>query len=158
MCAPESGEAAGESLTSEHPVTPMRTPTFAESFCAQHRIAPEQFVQAVFKAALYRRARVFAPILHFFSHDYFAADFDLIYGVEHLRRVRDFTAEAERFNEHPGNRGWLRRRLCLRVSTKRLKALIRETLAHSAVRSGATASPFEPTPSNEESRMSLASS
>jgi hypothetical protein len=44
------------------------------------------------------------------------------------------------------------------VSTKRLKALIRETLAHSAVRPGATASPFESAPANEESRMSLASS
>jgi hypothetical protein len=136
----------------------MSTPTFAESFCAQHRISPEQFAQAVFKEALYRRARVFAPVLHFFSHDYFAADFDLIYGVEHLRRVRDFTAEAERFNEHPGNRGWLRRRLCLRVSTKRLKTLIRETLAHSAARSAATASPFASAASDEESRLSLVGS
>ncbi|MBW8781070.1 MAG: hypothetical protein JF599_04175 [Verrucomicrobia bacterium] len=136
----------------------MSTPTFAESFCAQHRIAPEQFVQAVFKKALYRRARVFAPALRFFNHDYFAADFDLIYGVEHLRRVRDFTAEAERFNEHPGNRGWLRRRLCLRVSTKRLKALMRETLAHSTVRPAVTASPFESADSDEESRLSLVGS
>lgn len=60
--------------------------------------------------------------------NYFAADFDLIYGVENLRRVRDFVTEAERFSGHPANRGWLRRAFCLRVSTSRLKALIRETL------------------------------
>jgi hypothetical protein len=52
----------------------------------------------------------------------------LIYGVEHLRKMRDFKTEAERFNEHPGNRGCLRRQLRIRISTNRLKRLIRTTL------------------------------
>ncbi|MBC8041183.1 MAG: hypothetical protein H7Y06_11620 [Opitutaceae bacterium] len=62
--------------------------------------------------------------------NHFAADFDLIYGVERLTRMRDFAAEVERFNEHPANRGWLRRSMLMRASTSRLRALIRETLPH----------------------------
>ncbi|MET0263846.1 MAG: hypothetical protein ABW223_13160 [Rariglobus sp.] len=78
--------------------------------------------------ALYPRTLPVKWLLPLLNRDHFTADFDLIYGVEHLRRLRDFTTEAERFNEHPSNRGWLRRRLGLRVSTSRMKALIRETL------------------------------
>lgn len=104
------------------------TPTFAESFCAQKQIAPEQFAREVFGRSLYRRALWLKWLLPLLKKNYFTADFDLIYGVERLRRLRDFATEAERFNEHPANRGWLRRTLCLRVSTKRLRALIRDTL------------------------------
>lgn len=88
------------------------------------------------------------PILR---HNHFAADFDLIYGVERLRRLREYAAEVERFNEHPANRGWLRRSMQMRVSTTRLRALIRETLPHlsgggrvdePASRGSETAAPF----------------
>jgi hypothetical protein len=82
--------------------------------------------------------------------NYFAADFDLIYGVENLRRLRDFKTEVARFNEHPANRGLLRRTFCFRVSTCRLKELIRETLpaktrehVRDAVDEPGSAVPFE---------------
>ncbi|MDF3057708.1 MAG: hypothetical protein K0R17_1923 [Rariglobus sp.] len=106
----------------------MSNPTFAECFCAKNNLPPEKFARAVFRQTLYRRTHLVRWLLPLINQNYFAADFDLIYGVEHLRRLRDFVAEAERFNEHPANRGWLRRTFCLRVSTCRLKALIRETL------------------------------
>ena len=108
-------------------------PTFAESFCALHKIPPENFAQAVFRRSLYRRTLVFTVFLQFFRHDYFAADFDLIHGVEHLRKMREFNAEIDRFNQHPSNRGWLRRRLRLRVSTHRLRLLIKTTLRLPAI-------------------------
>lgn len=104
------------------------TPTFGESFCALHGIPPEKFARTIFRRALYRRTLLFTWLLQFLKQDYFSADFDLIYGVERLRRLRDFKLEASQYNEHPANRGWLRRRLRLRVSTHRLKALIKETL------------------------------
>jgi len=125
----------------------MSSPTFSERFCAQNGIEPEEFARMVFKRALYRRAWPFAGLLRFLSPNYFAADFDLIYGVAQLRRMREFMTEAERFNEHPANRGWLHRRLRLRVSTNRLKQLIKETLAVPPTEKGAgggTAVPFEP--------------
>lgn len=128
----------------------MSSPTFGECFCAKHNIPRSEYARAVLARALYRRTRPFKWLLPLFTRDYFAADFDLIYGVEHLRRVRDFVPEAERFNEHPANRGWLRRTLCLRVSTARLKALIRETLPPKVAAGGSgqpeeggTAMPFD---------------
>lgn len=117
----------------------MSNPTFAECYCVKHNIAPEEFARAIFNRALYRRALLVKWLLPLLHQGYFAADFDLIYGVERLRRVRDFATEAERFNEHPANRGFLRRTLCLRVSTNRLRALIRETLPRSAA--GASSGP-----------------
>ncbi len=123
------------------------TPTFAESFCAQHGIQREQFVRIVFKQVLYPRTLLLTGFLQFLKCDYFAPDFDLIYGVEHLRRMREFKIEASRFNEHPANRGWLRRRLRLRVSTHLLQALIKETLPSSIRQEekiGVVSVPFNP--------------
>ncbi len=110
----------------------MRNLTFAECFCAKNNIPPEKFAHVVFNRVLYRRTHLFKWLLPVFQPNYFSADFDLILGVQHLRRMRDFVAEAERFNAHPANHGWLRRAFCLRVSTSRLKALIRETLPRKA--------------------------
>lgn len=106
----------------------MSNPTFAECFCAKYNVPREKYARAVFRKALYRRTHFFRWLLPLIDRSYYAADFDLIYGVEHLRRLRDFKTEAERFNEHPANRGLLRRTFCLRVSSCRLKELIRETL------------------------------
>lgn len=110
----------------------MSSPTFAECFCAKHNIPREEFARFVFNRVLYRRTHVVKWLLPLLDHNYFAADFDLIYSVESLRRNRDFALEVQRFNEHPANRGWLRRTMCLRVSTARLKRLVRETLPRAA--------------------------
>ncbi|HEY8933206.1 MAG TPA: hypothetical protein VIM44_07845 [Rariglobus sp.] len=110
----------------------MSNPTFAEIYCLKHNLPPEAFARSIFNRALYRRTLLVKWLLPLLHHGYFSADFDLIYGVERLRRMRDFATEAERFNEHPANRGFLRRTLGLRVSTTRLRALIRETLPRSA--------------------------
>lgn len=130
----------------------MSNPTFAECYCLKHNIPPEEFARTIFNRALYRRALIIKWLLPLLHRGYFAADFDLIYGVERLRRMRDFATEAERFNEHPANRGFLRRTLCLRVSTNRLRALIRETLPRSAAHTNPpmqakanSATPFEMT-------------
>lgn len=129
----------------------MSSLTFGECFCQKNNIPPEQFARAVMCRVLYRRTLAVRWLLPLLSRNYFSADFDLIYGVERLRRLRDFAAEAERFNEHPANRGWLRRTLRLRVSTTRLRSLIRETLPRGAGGSrsgllpgaGESATPFE---------------
>lgn len=128
----------------------MSNPTFSECFCARYNIPPEQFAREVFRMCIYRRTRLFKWLLPLINQNHFAADFDLIYGVERLTRMRDFVTEAERFNEHPANRGFLRRKLCLRVSTTRLKALIKETLPRKAAGASAdlsvekgSSTPFE---------------
>jgi hypothetical protein len=132
----------------------MSSPTFEESFCEQHGIERERFARVVFKQVLYRRARAVGWLFSIFNGDYFSADYELINAVAHLRRLREFTHEADRFNYHPANRGWFRRKLCIRVSTNRLRLLIKATLPHSSVvpnDSGAgTAIPFESEPAPKE--------
>lgn len=124
-------------------------PTFAECFCAKHNIPREKFARAVFNRSLYKRTHLIKWWLPLLNPNYFAADFDLIYGVENLRRTRDFVLEAERFNAHPANHGWMRRTFCFSVSTSRLKAVIRETLPRSSKKTDHDASddgtmmPFE---------------
>lgn len=110
----------------------MNSPTFADCFCAKNNIPREEFARSVFNRSLYRRTHFIKWLLPLIDHNYFAADFDLIYSVESLKRKRDFTLESQRFNEHPANRGWLRRTFCLRVSTARLKRLVRETMPRSS--------------------------
>jgi hypothetical protein len=129
----------------------MKNATFAECFCAKYNIPPENYTRAVFNRALYKRTHLFRWLLRVVDLHYFAADYDLILGVAQACRMSDFVAEAERFNNHPANHGWLRRTFCLRVSTNRLKALMRETLpqkvrhvrSRSTVRENTSATPFE---------------
>jgi len=109
----------------------MSSPKFADCFCAKNNIPREDYARAVFNRALYRRTHLVKWLLPLLHTNYFTADYDMIYAVESLSRRRDFTMEAHRFNEHPANRGWLRRTLCLRISTARLKDIIRETLPRS---------------------------
>ena len=124
----------------------MVSPTFEECYCAEHGITPAQYGQKVFKQALYRRALPVAWLLSWTNHNHFTADHDLIKAVAHLRRLRDFSNEAENFRQHPYNRGWLRWRLGMRVSTNRLRSIIKTTFqranipASEALPQGATPS------------------
>ncbi len=132
----------------------MSISTFEESFCEQHGLERERFARVVFKQVLYRRARAVAWLFAIFNGDYFAADYELINAVSQLSRLREFNHEAERFNYHPGNRGWFRRKLCIRISTNRLRQLIKATLPPSSVipneMDAGTAIPFESAPVPKE--------
>jgi len=107
--------------------------TFADHFCAQHQIPLEQYESEVFKRVLYRRARPFVWLFVLMDRNHFTADHDLIKAVAHLTRLRAFAVEAERFRDHPYNRGMLRWQLCMRISTARLRALIKKTFLAAGV-------------------------
>jgi len=137
----------------------MRNPTFAECFCEKYDIPREKYARAVFNRVLYRRTHLFKWLIPWFMPNYFTADFDLIYGVENLRRLREYIPEVDRFNDHIANHGWLRRAFCLRVSTGRLKRLIRETMSDRSPggtnpglpdEEGASTAPFEASASKKD--------
>ena len=106
-------------------------PTFAEKFCAQRHIAPEKFEAAVLRLALHAPARVLRPFLALFP-DYFSADRDFVSGVGRISQVNDFDLEAQDFAHHPSNHGVLRQGLRLRVSTRKLRRLVRSTMINGA--------------------------
>ena len=100
---------------------------FAEKFCAQHNLAPEKFESEVFRRALHNRARLLWPLLALIP-GYFAADREFVRGVGRISRLREFEGEAIDFNHDPANRGVMRQWLRFRVSTRRLRRLVRATL------------------------------
>jgi hypothetical protein len=97
--------------------------TFAELFCRHRRLPPGKYREVMLRRCLYRRTLMFRRLLAFFSHGYFAADYDLISAVGLLREPEALHDEINTFLDHPANRGFLRRVLRLRVSTRRVRHL-----------------------------------
>ncbi len=125
----------------------MTKPTFAERFCTDHAMTREEMAREIFLRSLYPHARLLKMFLIFQNAIHFQADYDLIYAAMDLHRVRDFAVLASEFNVHPANRGTLRRKWRMRVSTHRLRRLLRETLGHQETSHGTrepdgTAVPF----------------
>ena len=96
--------------------------TFRELYCEHHGVPYDRFERVLLWRCLHWQARPFYWLL-WLNRDYYSADFDFIRGVGDLRSRRDFRNEAAEFHYHPGNRGFFRTLLRLRVSSHRLQAL-----------------------------------
>lgn len=103
--------------------------TFADAYCSSHRVRPEDYEHIVFLRTLHPVARIFRGTLGLIPR-YFAADHSFIRSVGALTRRRDFGLEELDYVHDPANRGFLRRKLRLRVSARRLYALVRAELPH----------------------------
>lgn len=106
----------------------MTEKTFAELYCEQNGLKPEQYEAVVLSRSLYLHARVLAPLVRALWSDHFAADIDFVRNVARLRRFREFAFESEEFAHHPANRGFWRLTVNLRVSSRALRRLVRATL------------------------------
>ena len=106
----------------------MTDKTFAELYCANHGLKPEEYDAAVLTRSLYPHARVLAPLIRVLWPDHFVADLDFVRSVARLRRFREFFFEAEEFAHHPANRGFWRLTVNLRVSSRTLRRMVRSTL------------------------------
>ncbi len=102
--------------------------SFQEHFCEKERCTAEQFARKVFFRTLYPQAKAFVTLLGGFRSDYFAADRELISGAGRATTMNQLRVEAEEFAIDSNNRGWLRQRVKIRVSTTRLKQLARQYL------------------------------
>jgi hypothetical protein len=102
--------------------------SFAALYCQKHNLAPARFVEDVLAQALYPHAHVPFMLLTWLRPAYGVADLDFITGVGKLSRLHDFWAEADYYAHHPRNLGFLRQGLRLRVSARRLRTLMKETL------------------------------
>jgi hypothetical protein len=102
--------------------------SFAVLYCQKHNLAPARFVEDVLAQALYPHAHVLFMLFTWLRPDYGTADLDLINGAGKLSRLHDFWAEADYFAHHPRNLGFWRQHLRIRVSARRLRRLMKETL------------------------------
>ncbi|MFZ4779658.1 MAG: hypothetical protein ACOYM3_30220 [Terrimicrobiaceae bacterium] len=101
--------------------------SFAEKFCATRKVHPAKFDEVVLRLTLRPMAGLLRPILNL-DRDYFASDRELIRDVGRITRLEDFEVAAQDFSHNPYNRGLFHRVLRLRVSRRRLRALVRDTL------------------------------
>lgn len=101
---------------------------FLMRFCEWRRVAPRDFHEYLLEHALYPHARVLLPLLRRLDAHYFQADHDFIEDVSHIRDADDFTDAVQAYVDHFSNRRFLRERLRLRVSVRRMWLLVREVL------------------------------
>ncbi|MBC8009432.1 MAG: hypothetical protein H7067_04975 [Burkholderiales bacterium] len=106
----------------------MHNKTFAELYCESRGLKPQQYMEAVLKETLYPQARLIKRLLPWYASRHFASDVEFVNSVGLLRRFRDFTFESEEFAHHPENSGFWRVTANLRVSTRRMRRLVRRTL------------------------------
>jgi hypothetical protein len=98
--------------------------TFAELFCQRYHIPPQRYAPAMFRRCLHRRAWLLLPLARLLPGRFFAADYELIHEVGRLTRASGVSDELALYYRQPGNRGFLRRRLRLRISGARVSRLV----------------------------------
>lgn len=96
--------------------------TFREIYCERHGIDCEKFERVLLWRCLHWPARPFYWLLGV-NRNYSSADIEFIRGVGDLKSRREFHNEASEFHYHPGNRGFLRTVLRIRVSSRRLQKI-----------------------------------
>jgi len=122
----------------------MTEKTFAELYCEKHALRPDKYERVVMHRALYPHARLLAPVVEFLWPQHFAADLDFVRSVARLRRYREFFFESEEFAHHPANRGFWRLTCYVRISSRKLRRMVRSTLHQEleADQDDSTAVPF----------------
>ncbi|EIP97234.1 hypothetical protein OpiT1DRAFT_01666 [Opitutaceae bacterium TAV1] len=102
--------------------------TFAELYCEDHNIGPDDFEESLVRETLHPVGRLLHPLLRRIGSDFFTPDYDLARAAGRLRRMRDFPMEAWEYGHHPKNSGFLRRVLGARISVGRFRQVMRHTL------------------------------
>ncbi|HVZ64932.1 MAG TPA: hypothetical protein VG936_10200 [Lacunisphaera sp.] len=122
----------------------MKGPTFSELYCARERIAPSDAPERLFRAGLYPHARLFVRLIRLLRRRHFLADHEFIEDVGYLRSLEDFSLALGCYIEHPDNRGFLRRRLRLRVSARRVLRIVRSVFTPAVRAAQSQRDTFEP--------------
>ena len=104
----------------------MSQQSFAVLYCRQLDLPLAEFEQHIFRRALYQHARPLTWLLVQGRKDYFRADAEFIEDVGRLTRYEDFFAVALDYGQHYSNGWYPRRVLRLRVSTERMRRLVRD--------------------------------
>jgi len=99
--------------------------SFQEMFCAQYGVPEALYTVTVLRLTLYPHARWLADLS---PPGVLATDRSFIAAIGRLTRWSGFTAEAHDFQSAAENRRFWRRRLRLRVSVARMRALFSEVM------------------------------
>ena len=98
---------------------------FRSLFCEEHRCLPAEFEERAFRACLYWRARILAPLIRLIWPGYFDTDFELIRYLAETPGRRDAMNEMAAYMEVNDTRGsFARRVLRIRISSRKTSQLI----------------------------------
>lgn len=111
----------------------MKSVRFIDLYCQQQGIDAADFVAHIFERALYPQARPLTGLLGLIRRDYFQADRFFIDDVSRLQRYEEFHAIGVDYSQHHSNGWFLRRVLRLRVSTERMRRIVREVFKGSVM-------------------------
>lgn len=87
-------------------------------------IIPAAFTTDLLFRTLPPHARPLVGLLGVCDRQYFHADYEFIEDVSHLKSAAGFWAAVESYIQHPSNAWFLRRRLRLRISVRRMLAVV----------------------------------
>ena len=105
---------------------------FQARFCRLHAVEPEHYAGEVLKRSVYTHARWGLWVLGKISDNYLQADYDFIYDVGRITRFHEYEQAVKSYFEHPMNQNnLLRSRLLLRISSMRMRRLVREVMKQS---------------------------
>jgi hypothetical protein len=108
---------------------------FKTLFCRHHDVKPENFAREMLKLTVYAHARWTIWIFSYLSEDYLKADYDFIDNVSRIRKFREYEQTVVEFFDHPMNQNnLLRQWFLIRVSSARLRRIVREVLQTQAGR------------------------
>ncbi|MDI1248285.1 MAG: hypothetical protein PSV13_05320 [Lacunisphaera sp.] len=107
----------------------MKGRTFAEIYGERTGLAPAELNRVLFLRTLYPAARLIAGLVRWLNPRHFIADYEFCEDVGNLRSLEDFSLALGSYLEHPANRGFLRRRLRIRVSARRMLQIVRTVFA-----------------------------
>jgi len=94
-------------------------------FCEEHGCAPPEFEERAFRACLYWRARLLAPLIRLIWPSYFNTDFEFIRYLAETPGRRDAMNELAGYVEANDARGGFARRvLRIRISSRKTSVLI----------------------------------
>lgn len=111
----------------QNPPVGTKSLTFAEKFCARYGISPADYENEMLRRSLYPTGKL-VRLLVSSDANYFVPDREFIRGVGKLTRVQGFGAEVWAFTVNPENSRFLRLRLKMRVSAKRVYRQVDEIL------------------------------
>jgi hypothetical protein len=110
---------------------------FRTLFCRHYDVKPEDFAKEVLNRTVYTHARLPIWVCAVLSDDYLEADYDFIDNVSRIRKFREYQQTVVEFFDHPKNQNNLFRQwFLIRVSSSRLRRLVREVLQTQAGRTG----------------------
>lgn len=100
--------------------------SFSARFCKEHNCEPGEFVTAVLKHCIARRALPIFLLIR--GSRLFALDRELIASIAAAVTMDEVRDAIDDFWDDSANQTWLRRLIGLRVSTRRLRRLVSEYL------------------------------